>query len=101
MRRAFCYAHGMVGEMLGGLSDPRIRSYRMVIVGETGRSADSVSDSSVQSLYLWQVAVASAWYEALSPQTLGVMKKVNPDLGHGWVSNVTLDTASWWFSLSG
>lgn len=66
MRRAFCYAHRMVGEMLGGLSDPRIRSYRMVIVGETGRSADSVSDSSVQSLYLWQVAVASAWYEALS-----------------------------------
>ena len=24
-----------------------------------------------------------------------------PDLGHGWVSNVTLDTATWWFSLSG
>ena len=65
-RRAFCYAHGMVGEMLGGLSDARVRSYRMVIVGETGRSADSISDRSVQSLYLWQSAIASAWYEALS-----------------------------------
>ena len=31
-----------------------------------GRSANSVSDRSVQSLYLWQSAVASAWYEALS-----------------------------------
>ena len=52
--------------MLGGLSNVRIQSYRMFIVGETGRSADSISDSSVQSLYLWQVAVASAWYEAIS-----------------------------------
>ena len=56
----------MSGGMLRGLSSARVHSYRMAIVGETGRSANSVSDRSVQSLYLWQSAVASAWYEALS-----------------------------------
>ena len=56
----------MSGGMLRGLSSARVHSYRMAIVGETGRSANSVSDRSVQSLYLWQSVVASAWYEALS-----------------------------------
>lgn len=52
--------------MLGGLSKARVHSYRMAIVGETGRSAADISDRSIQSLYLWQCAVASAWYEGLS-----------------------------------
>lgn len=52
--------------MLRGLSEARVHSYRMAIVGETGRRVHDISDRSIQSLYLWQCAVASAWYEALS-----------------------------------
>lgn len=48
------------------LSSPRMSTYRHEWARTTNGNADSVSDSSLSSLYLWQLTVSSAWYENLA-----------------------------------
>lgn len=48
------------------LSDVRIATYRREWAEQAGTRPADVSDDAVSALYMWQVALSAAWYEALS-----------------------------------
>lgn len=56
----------MAGELVGSLSSVRIQAYEADVVARSGRELAEVSRGEVESLYIWQVSVAAAWYETIA-----------------------------------
>lgn len=56
----------MAGGFIGDLSNARVASYREIIAAESGRTPSAIRSESVQSLYIWQASVSSAWYETIA-----------------------------------
>ena len=56
----------MVGELVSSLSSARVSVYREDIARRSGRSPRQVGTGEVESLYVWQAAMAAAWYESIA-----------------------------------
>lgn len=56
----------MAGELVGSLSSARIQAYEADVVARSGRELTEIGRGEVESLYIWQVSVAAAWYETIA-----------------------------------
>ena len=56
----------MAGELVRSLSSARIQAYEADVVARSGRAIAEVGRGEIESLYIWQVSVAAAWYETIA-----------------------------------